>query len=355
MYNYILISIGIISIILSGMIIFYVNGINNLTASAILSGVVAKVFLFNVALFILIGVSMFFVDRVNNPRQFWILFGICISLLIIHADTILYFIREVPKDISMVSKTPKPSFYFNNAKSIALIEAALNNDASAVKKLISEGSNPNDSSLNSYGTNFTLIQYAVLAKNKDAVRLLYENGADIDHNPLNTVSVYTLAIGTKETGPGDMGMFKFLLELRPVSQIPQARQQNILFSCVDGLNLDCLKIALDHGIPVDLQNELDYTSLMYLIEEKFFGIGRYNEHTPKTLEMAKELIASGASTTISTTKSTFKGESPANLLEVAQKEYEQGTKEYIDLETLKSMMKQKGAVFPAPKPHLEKK
>ncbi len=233
--------------ILSGIIVFYVNGINNLTASAILSGVVVKVFLFNVALFILIGVSLFFVDRENNPRQFWILVSICISLLIINADTILYSIQELPKDIGgLVSKIPKPNFYFNSQKSVELIDAALDNDVSAVKRLVSEGANPNDSSLNSYGANYTLIQYAVLVKNKDAVRLLYENGADIDHNPLNTVPVYTQAIFS-----GDTEMFQFLLKLRPLSNISEDIQRRILFSCTDNLNIDCLNVSLDYGIPVD--------------------------------------------------------------------------------------------------------
>jgi ankyrin repeat protein len=107
----------------------------------------------------------------------------------------------------------------------------------------------------------------------------------------------------------------------------------LLFESIVQRRPACLSLLLDRGAPIDLRSGADDTIMMSAISAENF-------------ELAEQLIRRGASVNIDTES----GVTPAYQVQRMLTRYTPGSETYRNLQRIKNLMIERGAVFPATDP-----
>jgi ankyrin repeat protein len=222
-----------------------------------------------------------------------------------------------------------PEYYFENTKSISLLDAALTGNTPKAKEWVEKGADPNDEGpMTSSYYRLRLLHYAIAAKNPDAVRTLLDVGADPELAALGYGAAFQFAITLN-----DVAMMKHLLDLRPVPTLSKNTVKKMMFHFVIQPRPACLDLLLNRGAPVDCHDDADYTVMMRAMDAKDYDLAHW-------------LVWRGASVNVE----AHDGVTPAYSVQSHLDRYEAGTPNYQKVLRLKELMRARGAVFPPQSP-----
>jgi uncharacterized protein len=225
-------------------------------------------------------------------------------------------------------KLKNTTYYFSNSKSIALLEAALAGDLSRAKQLVVQGANPNDEGPQSDRYNrLRLLHYTIAARNKQAVKILVEVGADPELTVQGRGRAFIFAMNLQ-----DVEMLSLLLDLKPISTLTKDTLEYILFEGTEYCP-QCLDLLLQKGIPIDFPDGAGYTILMRVMDGQDY-------------DLAEWLLLKGASVNVE----AGGGVTPAYSVEFHLRKWKPGSPKYNKVLHLKKLMEERGAVFPAAPP-----
>lgn len=222
----------------------------------------------------------------------------------------------------------KPHSYFSDEKVLALLDATISGDSSKARQLVREGANPNAEGPSSSVSRIRLLHYAIAAGNSGAADMLMTLGADstLDTKGAGSAAIFAITLD-------DVDMLVHILQARPYSSITRETAKSMLFQTVYLPRPRCLKVLLKHGFPIDFKNDAGYTILMAAIDVQDY-------------DLAEALLNQGASVKIDTPS----GMTPAYSVQFNLSKYVAGSSTHTKLIRLKTLMEQKGAVFPAMSP-----
>ncbi|BCG46416.1 hypothetical protein GEOBRER4_n1212 [Citrifermentans bremense] len=222
-----------------------------------------------------------------------------------------------------------PEYYFENPKTISLLDAALTGNTSKAKEWVQKGADPNDEGpmISSY-YRLRLLHYAIAAKNPDAVRTLLDVGADPELAALGYGAAFQFAITLD-----DVTMMKFLLDLRPVPTLSKSILKKMMFHFVIQPRPACLDLLLNRGAPIDCTDNADYTVMMRAMDAKDYDLAHW-------------LVWRGASVKVE----AHDGMTPAYSVQSHLNKYKVGSPAYEKVLRLKELMQARGAVFPPQSP-----
>ena len=223
-----------------------------------------------------------------------------------------------------------PKEYFDDAKTLSLLNAALAGNLERAKHLVAEGVDPNaegprDNPYNHLG----LLHYAIAAKNKQAVRVLIAVGADPEKDPLgNAGRAFLFALNLD-----NVEMLSLLLDLRPVNNLSKDTLQYLLFESVSLPRPRCLELLLKRGAPLDFRDGAGYTIMMRAMDAEDY-------------DLAEFLLLHGASVHIE----AYGGMTPAFSVQYDLQKFKPDSPIYRKVLHFKQLIQARGAVFPALSP-----
>ena len=148
-----------------------------------------------------------------------------------------------------------PAEKYFDPQPVALVRAALAEDAPRFRELVAAGVNPNSQGPHSEDKNtpqITLLGYAISQCSEAALRLLIQAGADPLFKPRDgDGNAFGFAIVRK-----DSEMLDALYRAWPNSKIPAKTQSETAFSALRFNCNACLKVMFKHGLPVGVQDSL---------------------------------------------------------------------------------------------------
>jgi uncharacterized protein len=220
--------------------------------------------------------------------------------------------------------------YFEDVKSLALLNAALTGNLDMAKQLVAGGADPNaEGPRNNPYNHLGLLHYAIAAKNAKAVRVLIAVGADPEIDPLGSAGrafLFALNLDSVE-------MLSLLLDLRPISTLSKDTLQYLLFESVSLPRPRCLDLLLKRGAPIDFPDDVGCTIMMRAMDAQDY-------------DLAEHLILMGASVHIEDKS----GLTPAYSVQFHLQKFKPGSPTYNKVLRLKDLMQARGAVFPALSP-----
>ena len=219
----------------------------------------------------------------------------------------------------------KPSHYFSNTKTLALLNAALSHNLEKAMQLVNQGADPNDDdSENHPYSRLRLLHYAIAANNKLAVKILIGIGADpeLDTEGTGPAFLWSLELNNIE-------MFDFLLDLKSVETLKKETIITLLFESTERIKLDFLELLLDRDVSIDTQDSAGMTILIEALDGQDF-------------DLAKWILLRGASVHIDTPSGT----TPSNTVQYFLNKFKDGTPSHNKVLELKQMMEDRGIVFP---------
>jgi uncharacterized protein len=227
-------------------------------------------------------------------------------------------------------KLKAPEQYFDDPKSLALLNSSLAGNLVNAKDLVATGANPNyDGPRDNPYNRLRLLHYAIAAKNPHAVKILVEVGADPE---LNTIGgggpAFLFAINLN-----DVEMLSLLLDLRPVSSLNADTVEDLLFESVVLSRHRCIDLLLKKGAPIDFPDKTGHTIMMRAMDIHDF-------------DLAEKLILQGASVHVEGKG----GLTPAYAVQFYLQKFKPGSPTHNKVLHLKQLMQARGAVFPAPSP-----
>lgn len=229
-----------------------------------------------------------------------------------------------------VFKVKPSTYYFDNEKNLALLDAALAGNFGVATQLVVEGANPNAEGPTSNPYNrLRLLHYAIAVNNSKAVKVLVTLGADPELNtPGGAGPAYLFAINLE-----NLDALSVLLDLRPVESLSKDTIRHLLFESVVLSRPRCLELLLKRGAPIDARDKSGYTVMMRAIDAQDY-------------EMAEWLLKQGASVHIEAKG----GMTPAYSIQYDLQKFKPGSPTRNKVLHLKKLMEERGAVFPAPSP-----
>ena len=212
---------------------------------------------------------------------------------------------------------------------VALVRAALANDAAQVRNLVTSGVNPNSQGPRSNSKNtpqITLLGYAIGQRSEPAMRLLVQAGANPLFEPRDDDgNAFLFAIVRKDTA-----MLDALYRMWSMSKIPATTQSDLAFAAMGfGCNA-CLQIMFKHGLPPGVQDSRGYTLYMDAV-------------TGEDFETAEWLLKDIG---VPVDENPTRDVTPANQLQLHIARYRPGTATHDALLRLQAVMKTRGVVFP---------
>lgn len=226
-------------------------------------------------------------------------------------------------------KLKAPTDYFSDTQSLALLNAALTGDFAKAKQLVAEGANPNDEGpLDNPNNRIMLLHYAIAANNAQAVKVLITSGADPERvvEGFGRAFLFAMTLDNVE-------MLSLLLDLRPIDSLAKKTVKLMLFESVLLPRPRCLELLLKHGAPIDFQDDAGYTILMQALSAGDFDLTEW-------------ILQQGASINIE----AINGATPTNSVQDKLFRIQPGSESHQKLLRIKSLMEEKGAVFPALSP-----
>jgi len=228
-----------------------------------------------------------------------------------------------------VFKLKAPAEYFSDAKTLALLNAALAGDLGRARQLVAEGANPNDEGPKDKPNRIRLLHYAIAANNPHAVKVLVAVGADPELNAQGFGRGLLFAIVLD-----NVEMLSLLLDLRPVSNLSKDTLEYLVFRSVALPRPRCLELLLKRGVPIDYPDNAGYTIFMDAISAQDY-------------DLAEWILLQGAAVI---REPTLSGATPANSVQFHLNKFIPGSPTYNKVLHLKQLMEARGAVFPAPSP-----
>ncbi len=171
-----------------------------------------------------------------------------------------------------VFKLKAPAEYFSDAKTLALLNAALAGDLARARQLVAEGANPNDEGpkANPYNR-IRLLHYAIAANSGQAVRVLVAVGADPEMDTLGGGGPAMLFAITLDK----LDMLSLLLDLRPISILSRRTLEDLLFRSVALPRPRCLELRFTRGAPIDFPDQSGYTILMRAMDAQDYDLAEW--------------------------------------------------------------------------------
>ena len=226
-------------------------------------------------------------------------------------------------------KLKPPQHYFADSKSVALLGTAMAGDLQKAKWLVAAGANPNDEGpRDNIYNRLRLLHYAIAANSQEGVKVLIEVGADPELSAEGFGRSFLFAMTLK-----NIKMLSLLLDLRPISTLSKDTMEYILFESVTDGCSKCLELYLDRGAPIDFPDEAGYTVLMRAMDSQEY-------------EMAEWLLSRGASVHVE----AGGGMTPAYSVQFHLNKFKPGSPTYNKVLHLKTLMEERGAIFPAQTP-----
>jgi uncharacterized protein len=219
------------------------------------------------------------------------------------------------------------AFYFEGAKNVALLDAAMAGKLATAKDLVAKGADPNaEGPLHNRYNRLRLLHYAIAANNGQAVRVLVDVGADPELDTIGGGGPAFLFAVTLDK----VDMLSLLLDLRPLNALSNETLRHLLFESVIRSRPRCLDLLLKKGAPIDFRDKSGYTILMRALDAQEY-------------DLAERLIAQGASVDIEAKG----GMTPAYSIQYDLQKFKPGSAIYNKVLHIKKMMEERGAVFPA--------
>ena len=227
-------------------------------------------------------------------------------------------------------KLKAPKEYFDDAKTLALLKAALAGNLEKAKLLVADGANPNAEGPRDNPYNrLRLLHYAIAAKNAQAVRVLMAVGADPELSTLGgTGRAFLFAMKLD-----NLEMLSLLLDLRPVTTLSKDTLKRLLFRSVAIPRPRCLDLLLKRGAPIDFPDDAGYTIMMRAMDAQDY-------------DLAERLLLQGASVHIE----AGGGMTPAYSAQYDLQKFKPGSPTNNKVLRFKELMQARGAVFPALSP-----
>ena len=224
-----------------------------------------------------------------------------------------------------------PAEKYFDPQPAALVRAALANDATRVRELVSTGVDPNSQGPRSNSKNtpqITLLGYAVGQRSEGALRLLIEAGANPLFEPRDDDgNVFIFTIVRK-----DSAMLDALYRAWPMAKVPAKTQSRIAFSALGFDCTACLHVMFQHGMPVGVQDGRGFNLFLAAMTREDF-------------ETAEWLLKDMA---IPLDAETRRGVNSANYLQEDLIRYRPGTPTHDQLLRLQAVMQARGVIFPVP-------
>jgi hypothetical protein len=222
------------------------------------------------------------------------------------------------------------NYYFEESKSLALLDAAMAGKLATAKDLVAKGADPNaEGPLHNPHNRLRLLHYAIAAHNGQAVRVLVEVGADPELNTIGGGGPAFLFAVTLD----NVDMLSLLIDLRPIKELSNEMLRHLLFESVIRSRPRCLDLLLQKGAPIDFRDKSGYTVMMRALDAQEY-------------DLAEHLILQGASVAIEAKG----GMTPAYSIEYDLQKFKPGSPTYNKVLHIKKMMEERGAVFPALSP-----
>lgn len=221
-----------------------------------------------------------------------------------------------------------PRAYFSDEKVLALLDAAISGDSVKAKQMVAAGADPNTAGPPGTAGRIRLLHYAIAAKNSGAVIILMALGADpeLDTPMAGPALLFAITLD-------DVDMLARILQARPYSSLSRGTVKTLMFQTVLLPRPRCLMVLLKQGFPIDFKNDAGFTVMMDAISTQDY-------------DLAEWLLNQGASVKIDTPS----GITPANSVQFHLNKFVAGSPTHSKVLRLKSLMEQKGAVFPAMSP-----
>lgn len=223
-----------------------------------------------------------------------------------------------------------PATYFDSKQSIALLQAAMAGDLAKAKTLVAAGANPNEEgpTHDANANRLRLLHYAIASDNKRAVKILMAVGADPEMLAQHNGNAFLFAVILN-----DVEMLGLLLDHRPLKLLSYDTLEDILMESIVHRRPRCMALLLERGAPIDFRDSSKDTLLMTAMSAENF-------------ELAEQLIRRGASVNIDTPS----GVTPAYQVQRMLTRYAPGSETSLTLQRIKTLMLERGAVFPATDP-----
>ncbi len=226
-------------------------------------------------------------------------------------------------------KLGAPKTYFDDPKTLALLEAALAGDFARARELVADGVSPDTEGPKDNPYNrLRLLHYAIAAGSVPAIRTLIRVGANPELDTQGAAGLPLLFAETLDKSE----LLSLMLDLRPVDTFSAQTRKLLMFHAVAEGRPRCLAVVLKHGVPIDLADDAGGTVLIRAIDAQDY-------------DLAIWLLQQGASATIRPRDMTA-----AWSIEFHLKKFVPGSPMYLKVLQLKELAAQKGAVFPAKSP-----
>lgn len=233
-----------------------------------------------------------------------------------------------PAAAAPVFKLKPAGEYFDDPRTLALLDAALAGDLKRAQSLVASGAKPQDEGPRQAVNRIDLLDYAIAAGQPQAVRVLVAVGADPERIHQGPGSAFLFAMKLEK-----MDLYALLLDLRPVALLSKDTLEYLMFGAVRQPCRPCLELLLKRGVPIDFPDGAGETVLLTAMDVQDY-------------ELAEWILLQGASVKVETRG----GGTPANAVEFFLKKFRPGTPTHDQVLRLKALMQARGAVFPAPTP-----
>ena len=233
-----------------------------------------------------------------------------------------------PAAAAPVFKLKPAGEYFDDPRTLALLDAALAGDLQRAQSLVAAGAKPQDEGPRQAVNRIDLLDYAIAAGKPQAIRVLVAVGADPERIHQGPGNAFLFAMKLEK-----MDLYALLLDLKPVALLSKDTLEYLMFEAVRQPCRPCLEQLLKRGVPIDFPDGAGYTILMSAM-------------TVQDYDLAEWILLQGAAVKIETPS----GVTPANSVEFFLEKFRPGTPTHDKVLRLKALMQARGAVFPAPTP-----
>ncbi len=218
--------------------------------------------------------------------------------------------------------------YFEDPRTLALLDAALAGDLKRAQSLVASGANPQAEGPRQAVNRIDLLDYAIAAGKPQAIRVLVAVGADPERIHQGPGNAFLFAMKLEK-----MDLYALLLDLKPVASLSKDTLEYLMFGAVRQPCRPCLELLLKRGVPIDLPDGAGYTILLRTMDLQDY-------------ELAEWILLQGASVKIEPPS----GVTPAYSVQYDLEKFRPGTPTHDQVLRLKALMQARGAVFPAPTP-----
>lgn len=221
-------------------------------------------------------------------------------------------------------------YYFAEKPTRDLVAAASAGDREMAARAVAAGADPNAEGPQTMGEAARLrpLHYAIARKDRTALEILLELGADPDETAQFNGNAYEFAmiLDARE-------LLSVLLEKVPNSPASAEARRRAFFAAFIYQRQRCAELLLQHGVSVDALDGIGRTALF----------GALNGTDPG---QAIWLLDRGASPDVEAKS----GLTPSYALQYNLEREREGTATHATLLKIKRMMEERGVVFPVPSP-----